>query len=294
MKALITGSEGFLGRHFKKKLTSIGWEVTGIDRIKGMSCEDFFESNNEVFDYVFHLACYVDPNKDLKNVKKTNFSYDLLLDSSIFSWLIKTKQKNFVYFSSSAVYPVVLQNKYGYKLKESDMNIDSDFIRKPDNIYGWTKLTGEYMINFLKQNGINTYVFRPFSIFGEDQNNTFIFKTFLDMIEKKEEKFYIWGDGRQTRDFIYIEDVVNCVLSSLKMNSETPLNIGRGIAISINELLEIMLDSSGYKPKEIIHLLEKDGGPIYRCADISNMSEIYTPKYTIENVVKKYFNRKEQ
>lgn len=287
-KILITGHKGFIGRHFHKELLSRGYvNVHGIDASNGVSCEEFFKFNEEVFDYVFHFACYIDPEVGLKNIKKSNISYDLCLDSLLFSWALRTGQKNIIYFSSSSVYPVCLQNDKDYKLKESD--VDFEVLRKPDNIYGWTKLTGEFFLRYLRENGINTYVFRPFSVYGEDQNSSFIFKVFLDAIERKDETITIWGDGTQIRDFVYIDDVVKAVLGIISIDHPTPINIGTGVGRSLNELLEIMFSEANWKPSKIVHLLDKDIGEKYRCADVTMMNDVYKIQHCPHLVARKYF-----
>jgi len=292
MKILITGHKGFVGRYFYDELCFRGHNVIGIDAIDGISCEDFFKKNNEVFDYVFHFACYVEPGISVKNIKTSNVSYDIVLDSLLFSWVLRTGQKNLIYFSSSSVYPVCLQNDPEYRLKESDVDCNFEVIRKPDNIYGWTKLTGEYFLKYLRDNGVNTFVFRPFSIYGEDQNSNFIFKVLLDAVFRKDENIYIWGDGNQTRDFIYIKDVVGAVLKVLDIGCDTPLNLGTGISTSINVMLEIMLEEADWKPKKIIHLLDKKIGEKYRCADISMIERFYKIQYSIRYVIKNILIRR--
>ena len=293
MRILITGHKGFVGRHFYSELKKLGHDVLGIDVSDGISCEKFFLENDEVFDYVFHFACYVDPETSVKNLKKSNFAYDLTLDSCLFSWLIKTKQKNIIYFSSSSVYPIELQKDKNYKLKESDVDNNFNIIKKPDNIYGWTKLTGEYMLNYVRDNGIRTYIFRPFSIYGEDQNSSFIFKNFLDAAFRKDKEVSVWGDGHQTRDFIHIDDVVGAVLTIVFNGHHSPINIGTGVATSINDLLKIIMAKSGWNPK-INYILDKDIGQTYRCSDISELKKIYNNKNSLSEVVGRYFGNKHE
>jgi len=184
-----------------------------------------------------------------------------------------------------------MQKKPGYKLKESDLDCDFEEIKKPDNIYGWTKLTGEFFLKYLRENGINTFIFRPFSIYGEDQNSSFIFRSFLDAVCRRDKEINIWGDGTQTRDFIHIEDVVNSVLKVVESGYETPINIGTGVPMSINEVLDVILSETKWKPLKINYLLNKDIGEKHRCADISLLKKIYKPKYFMSSVVRDCFKR---
>jgi nucleoside-diphosphate-sugar epimerase len=288
MRILVTGHKGFVGRYFYNELLCRGHSVKGIDVVDGNSCEYFFNNDNEVFDYVFNFACYIEPTIGIKSIKKSNISYDICLDSILFSWAIRTGQKNIIYFSSSSVYPISLQNNPEYRLKESDVDCNFEVLRKPDNIYGWTKLTGEFFLKYMRENGINSFIFRPFSIYGEDQNNSFIFKVLLDSVYRRDDTIYIWGDGNQTRDFIYIKDVVNSVLKIVENGYETPMNIGTGIATSINDLLEIMLKEANWRPSNIVHLLDKKVGEKHRCADVTMLNKVYKIQHTIQSVVREY------
>jgi len=96
----------------------------------------------------------------------------------MFNWAVNTKQKKIIYYSSSAAYPVKLQRK-PYKLKEFDINLND--VRNPDFTYGWTKLTGEILAQFARKQGIDVYVFRPFSGYGEDQDLTYPFQVLLSV-----------------------------------------------------------------------------------------------------------------
>ena len=283
MKVLITGHKGFVGRHFFDEISKTGHEIMGIDIVDGIDCKDFFDKSNDVYDYVFHFACYTEPSTSLKNIKGSNIGYDLAVDSSLFSWSLKTKQKNIIYFSSSAVYPICLQNNPNYKLKESDVSFD--LIRKPDNIYGWTKLTGEYLANYVKSQGVNVYIFRPFSIYGEDQDSTFVFNRYLEMAIRKEKNIEIWGDGNQTRDFINIKDVVRAVTKCVFANIETPINIGSGNSLSINNLVEIFSKEFDWNPN-IRYLFDRPVGTKFRCSDCEKLNNFYKPEYTVHDFVK--------
>jgi len=291
MRILVTGHKGFVGRYFYKELCYRGYDVKGIDIVDGVSCDKFFQEDTEVFDYVFHFACYVEPKREVKNIKTSNISYDIYLDSLLFSWALRTLQKNIIYFSSSSVYPIELQDDKDYRLKESDVDSDFNIIRKPDNIYGWAKLNGEFFLKYMREHGVNSFVFRPFSIYGEDQSSNFIFKVFLDSISRKDDVLNVWGDGNQIRDFIYIKDVVDSVMTIVEMGYETPINIGTGVPTSLNDMLEMMLQEANWRPSAIVHLLEKNIGEKYRCADVSLLNRIYKPKHSIRSVVREYFKR---
>lgn len=281
MKILITGHLGFVGRSFLRHFNN-KHDITGIDLKEGNDCRDFFKQSTQRFDLIIHLAAIVGGRETIEN-EPLSVATDLSIDSEFFNWVIKTKQPRVVYFSSSAAYPVYLQHpELQHKLKESDINLDD--IRLPDYTYGWSKLTGEYLAKFVREQGTKVYVFRPFSGYGADQDLTYPFPSFIDRIHKKVEQFEIWGDGTQVRDFIHMEDIVEAVMSVVDNDIQIDaLNLGSGIATSFNELAHTMFEIAKWQPTNgIKHLLDKPIGVSYRVCDPSLMISIYKPKYTLQ------------
>lgn len=281
MKILITGHLGFVGRSFLRYFNDIH-DITGIDIKEGNDCRDFFKQSTQRFDLIIHLAAIVGGRETIEN-EPLSVATDLSIDSEFFNWVIKTKQPRVVYFSSSAAYPIHLQlPELKYQLKESDINLDD--IRLPDYTYGWSKLTGEYLAKFVREQGTKVYVFRPFSGYGADQDLTYPFPSFIDRIRRKVDQFEIWGDGTQVRDFIHMDDIVEAVMTTVDNDIQVDaLNLGSGIATSFNHLASAMFEISKWKPKYgINHLLDKPIGVSYRVCDPSLMLSIYKPKYTLE------------
>lgn len=290
MKILITGHLGFVGRSFLQYFGD-KHEITGIDLKEGNDCRDYFKQSSKVFDLIIHLAAIVGGRETIEK-EPLSVATDLSIDSEFFNWVIKTKQTRVVYFSSSAAYPIHLQNPDSkYRLKENDINLDD--IRLPDYTYGWSKLTGEYLTKFVRENGTKVYVFRPFSGYGEDQDLTYPFPSFIDRIKRKVDEFEIWGDGTQVRDFIHMDDIVEAVMRVVDNDVEIDaLNLGCGIATPFNELAKTMFEISGHTPsKGIKHLLEKPIGVSYRVCDPTLFNSIYKPKYTLEERIEIILNK---
>ena len=281
MKILITGHLGFVGRSFLHYFKN-NHDITGIDLKEGKDCRDFFKHSTEQFDLIIHLAAIVGGRETIEN-EPLSVATDLSIDSEFFNWVIKTKQPRVVYFSSSAAYPVHLQSpELKYHLKESDINLND--IRLPDYTYGWSKLTGEYLAKFVREQGTKVYVFRPFSGYGADQDLTYPFPSFIDRIKRKVSQFEIWGDGTQVRDFIHMEDIVEAVMTVVDNDIQVEaINLGSGIATSFNELADKMFKISNWEPTcGIKHLISKPIGVSYRVCDPSLMLSFYKPKYTLE------------
>jgi nucleoside-diphosphate-sugar epimerase len=215
---------------------------------------------------------------------------DLSIDAEMFNWAINTGQTKIIYYSSSAAYPISRQTaKIAYKLKESD--IDLSKIRNPDFTYGWSKLTGEMLAQHASKHGVKTYIFRPFSGYGEDQDLTYPFPSFVDRIRKRVNTFEIWGDGSQVRDFIYIDDIVEATMKAVELDILEPLNLGTGIPISFVELAEMMFKISGFRPINGIKLLtDKPVGVMYRCCNPKKLKTFYKMQYSLEQVIERIFS----
>jgi nucleoside-diphosphate-sugar epimerase len=288
MRVLITGHRGFVGKHFIKKFNAEGHTIVGIDikdEVNPTDCRDFFKTNTEVFDLVIHLAAIVGGRATIEG-EPLSVATDLSIDAEMFNWAVKTKQKKIVYFSSSAAYPTKLQVKgLKTKLKESDINLDD--ISNPDFTYGWAKLTGEYLAQFARQAGIKVYIFRPFSGYGELQDLDYPFPSFIKRVVDRADPFIIWGDGTQVRDFIHMDDICDAVMEVVNNDLPTPLNLGTGIATSFNELAKLMFEIEDWKPKDILHKIDKPSGVMYRCCDETEFFKIFKPKISLEEGIRR-------
>lgn len=285
MKILITGHKGFCGRHFVSKLAR--HRIVGVDVKDGRDCRDFFRTNTDRFDLVIHLAAIIGGRETIEG-DPIAVATDLSIDAEMFNWAVRTKQKKVIYFSSSAAYPVSLQAK-PYKLKESDIDIHS--VRSPDFTYGWTKLSGEILADYARGYGIKTYVFRPFSGYGPDQDLTYPFPSFIQRVKRRENPFVIWGDGRQVRDFIHMDDIVEATLLAVKLDIQEPVNLGWGRPTSFRELATLMLSVAGIRNKPRFKFLaNKPTGVMYRVSDNRTMLSFYQPKITLEEGIARALN----
>jgi nucleoside-diphosphate-sugar epimerase len=194
----------------------------------------------------------------------------------------KTKPINVVYFSSSAAYPIDLQNDYRkHRLSEYDLNLDA--VRNPDLTYGWAKLTGEYLAQFITDS--NVFVFRPFSGYGSDQDADYPFPSFIDRALAKADPFDIWGDGEQVRDFIHIKDVVQAVLWHVQTGYTGTFNLCSGFATSFNHLAEMICDEANYKPM-VNHIRTAPVGVQYRVGDPHLSHQYYIPQISLRDGIR--------
>ena len=295
-KALVTGHKGFVGRHFVRKLEAEGWDITGVDIVSEnpIDARDFFRKDNTHYDLVVHLAAVVGGRATIEGAP-LSVAVDLAIDSEAFQWALRTKPKHFVYYSSSAAYPISLQTehaKFGgiklpfndYRLKESDIDLEN--IDNPDLTYGWSKLTGEMLASHAEKAGVRVHVFRPFSGYGSDQALDYPFPSFIARAKRKDNPFEIWGDGTQTRDWIHIDDIVDATMAAVVEDVEGPINLCSGRPTSFNELAEIVSKEAGYKPW-LDHKLSAPKGVHYRVGDPTKLNEFYIPKIPLEEGVRR-------
>jgi nucleoside-diphosphate-sugar epimerase len=273
MNILITGHKGFVGKYFWKKLDNGKNKLTGVDIKDNIDCRDFFKKSDTQFDLVIHLAAVVGGRETIEN-RPLAIADNFSIDSEFFQWCLKTNPKKVVYFSSSAAYPTYYQVEGNQRKLNEDM---ADFSSKPDMTYGWSKMVGEYLASFVD----NVYIFRPFSGYGKDQDLNYPFPMYVKRALEKQDPFEVWGNGKQTRDFIHINDIVDAVITSLDNDSIGPINLGTGRSTSFLELAEICMDTVGYKGK-IVTRPEKPIGCMHRVSDNSKMLSFYTPKISLE------------
>ena len=278
MDILITGSHGFVGRYFINRLQE--HNLTLIDIKAGTDCRDFFKREDKQYDLIIHLAAIVGGRESIEG-RPLAVADNLSIDSEFFQWCLKTKPKKIVYFSSSAAYPISWQteNMKRHRLKESNIGLND--IRNPDMTYGWSKLTGEYLAQFVP----NVHIFRPFSGYGWDQDLTYPFPMYVKRAIERQNPFEVWGPGTQTRDFIHMADVVNAVLTAVEENIQGPINLGTGRSTSFIQLAQMCMSAVGYAG-EIKTNPDKPVGCMHRVSDNSKLLEFYTPKISLEEGIK--------
>lgn len=290
MHVLITGHRGFIGRHMWRACEARGDSLVGVDIADGLDCREFFRYGEaDRFDLVVHCAATVGGRGTIEGAQ-LRVATNLSLDSEMFAWAARTRQRRVVYWSSSAVYPVKLQasSSVAWKLSESDVDLDNaherGLIGLPDATYGWAKLSGELLARHARDAGVRVLVVRPFSGYGEDQDVTYPFAAFLRRAAERQDPFTVWGDGAQTRDFVHVDDVVAGTLAMVDQDVDGPVNLCAGRATSMDDLAAMMSTVAGYQPM-LTHLLGAPRGVEYRVGDPTLMRRWYEPKVTLEEGV---------
>jgi len=277
-KTVVTGGCGFVGRHLIARLLECGHEVHCVDPVVPLSggilpeqwpvfnpceyktfhfyqqdCRQWFPEHPESdFDYAFHLAAMVGGREMIEN-NPLAVADDLSIDAHYWQWAVKTRPAKNVVFSSSAAYPIELQRPEHYLLLKEEMITFTDRIGMPDMTYGWAKLTNEYLAQLAyEKHGLKSVCYRPFSGYGEDQDDSYPFPGICKRIlaHRGEPVITVWGSGRQMRDFIHIEDCITGILKTMdQIDDASALNLSTGIYTSFIEFAQSAAELCGFRPE---------------------------------------------
>lgn len=284
MKILVTGSAGFIGRHFVDHFRAEGGHRITLADIADpdlpFDCRQLFAHDGTTYDLVVHCAAIVGGRAKIDG-DPLAIATNLAIDSDMFRWATRTRPGRIVYFSSSAAYPVHLQQAGVHRAHLVESDIDLDRPALPDQTYGWAKLTGEILARQAQAEGLRVHVFRPFSGYGEDQALDYPFPSFVGRAAAGADPFEVWGDGRQTRDWIHVDDIIGAVLAAVHYDIPGPVNLGWGEPVSMGELVMAICEQAGYRP-EIRLRPDQPTGVHYRVADASRMLSFYCPTVTLE------------
>lgn len=240
---------------------------------------------------VFHFAAIVG-GRAMIDGDPMKVALDLSIDAEFFYWITRNKPERVLYPSSSAAYPINKQTEGNtVQLKESD--IDFSNMGQPDMTYGWTKLTGEFLAKIAASHyGVHITCIRPFSGYGEDQDFTYPIPSLAKRAVHKERPFEVWGTGHQGRDFVHIDDVLDCTLLAMdKIGDGTAINIGMGRLTSFREVIGILCKIAGYET-EIKCLLDKPVGVHSRYCNMDFVKERlgWSAKISLEEGLSRVYN----
>lgn len=278
-KVLVTGAAGFVGRHFTRRFLQGGHEVHAVDAVIRQTggidpnegwplfeprdfssfyfyrqdCRQWFRERRDTdFDYCFHLAAIVGGRMMIEN-NPLAVSDDLSIDAAYWQWAAAVKARKSVMFSSSAAYPIRYQRRENYALLREDMIEIGGDVGMPDMSYGWAKLTCEYLGKLAyEKHGLKSVVYRPFSGYGEDQDDSYPFPSICKraIANRGSSVVTVWGSGDQMRDFIHIADCVDAVLTTMdEIENGDAVNLSTGIYTSFKQLAYVAANVCGYRPE---------------------------------------------
>ncbi|MEB6274416.1 NAD-dependent epimerase/dehydratase family protein [Staphylococcus xylosus] len=304
MKILITGGAGFIGSHIAEFYFNKNYEVyildnlaTGKrDNVNFINDEHFFSEcitnkgfinrlvEDQQFDIVVHLAAVVNVVDTINDpIKSHEVNIKGTLNILEANRQCNKNLKKLIFASSAAVYGNT----------NSLPKIVKSFIN-PESPYAIEKYAGEqYAKIYSKLYGLPTTVLRFFNIFGERQDPSSPYSGVISIMHKQfinNGKFTFYGDGEQTRDFVYVKDLVQAidiVINNSKTNGKI-YNLGTGEQVSLlnlfNYFTSIFNKSIDYDFEK-----ERDGDIKYSYAEIDGLKSLgYSPEYDIKSGLKKY------
>ncbi len=275
----------FFKMDFRKFLNKLQDEPNWLEKNYGLKIERFADA--------FHFAAIVGGRAKIEGDPMA-VALDLSIDAEFFNWIAKAKPERVMYPSSSAAYPINMQTESdAVALKESDINIDGFNLGMPDLTYGWTKMTGEFLAKIAaKYYGISIVCIRPFSGYGEDQDLSYPVPAIAMRAAKKENPFEVWGTGKQGRDFVHIDDVMDCIFLAMdKIHDGSAINIGSGKLTTFIDLIKLFASFADYNPT-IKPLVDKPMGVHSRYSDMSYVREKlgWQPKISLEEGMKRVYD----
>jgi GDP-L-fucose synthase len=302
-KIVVTGAAGFVGRHIVRHLLDEGHQVHAVDSIVPLTgaidpeagwplfdprdyrqfrfyredCRDWFNRIRDTdFDYAYHLAAMVG-GREMIERNPLAVAADLSIDAAYWQWAKAVQPKKTVCFSSSAAYPIDLQREHGHRLLKEDMISFEHDIGMPDMSYGWAKLTCEYLAQLAYQkHGLRSIVYRPFSGYGEDQDDAYPFPSICKraLQSRGEPALTVWGSGRQMRDFIHIDDCVRAVAVTVdQIDDGGAVNLATGVLTSFIEFARLAANAVGYAP-DVTGLSSQPEGVFARGGDTAKLESL--------------------
>lgn len=297
VKCIVTGGAGFIGSHLVDKLLEQGYKVAIIDNLSTGRKEninpkaDFYNINiqdskiSNIFnkikpDIVFHYAAQIDVRKSVDDPiesAKTN----ILGSLNILENCRNFKVKKIIFASSGgAIYGEV-------KIIPTPENYPA----QPVSPYGIEKLIFEHYLGFYKKEyGLDYLILRFANVYGPRQNSrgeAGVIAIFCDKMINGGESL-INGDGKQTRDFVFIEDIIRVNILGVQKNKNGIFNIGTGVETDINDIFRKLKGLFNLEIKEI-HAPEKQGEQKRSCLDFKKAKvELgWQPKYNLNKGLKK-------
>jgi UDP-glucose 4-epimerase len=270
-KILITGGAGFIGSHLADNLVSLGSDVTIVDNLERGSwkaieklaskitflkndlskkehCKKVFSHE---YDVVIHMASKVGgigyyTSKPFEVIQKM-----LQVDSNVLESVIEKKIPRYFYASSAHVYPIELQGSpESLAIKETQA-----YPANPELSYGWAKLIAEKQIQYVTQQypNLRVAIARYIGIYGPGQDYELETGSVIPVfthraIKHPEIPFSVWGTGKETRSYCFIDDAVDCTKLMIEKMEEKkvvgPFNVGKQERVSIADIAEKIINIS--------------------------------------------------
>ena len=300
---LIVGAGGFIGGHLVKRLLKDGNNIIASDiKPKEYWFQDFDKANNfysmdmkdikncrkvtKDIDFVFNMACNMGGMGFIEN-NKAECMQSVLINTNLLIACKENKVKKYFFSSSACAYnKIKQQNVFIEGLKEEDA-----YPAYPEDGYGWEKLFSERMCrHFMEDYGIEVRIARYHSIYGpygtydggREKAPAALCRKVLNTKLNNKNKIQVWGDGKQTRTFLFVDDCIEGTLRLFESDYSKPVNIGSDEQVSINQMIDIIANIAGLKKLEREYQLDKPKGVRGRSSNNDLVKKILNWNYKIK------------
>lgn len=264
---LITGGNGFLGRHLVKKLKELkpkSIRIADIDKYDLREYKDCLKATKGM-DVVIHLAAKVGGIGFNREFPADLYEDNILMGTYMMKAARINKVKKYVSLGTICAYPKFTPVPF------KEENLWMGYPEETNAPYGLAKKMQLVQAQaYRQQYGFNAIFLLPVNLYGPGDNFDpksshvipALIKKFVDAQKNKKEKVEVWGTGKATREFFYVEDAARAILMATeKYNKPEPVNLGAGFEISIKELVETVKNITNFKGKIVWDKTKPDGQP---------------------------------
>ena len=302
-KVLIVGAGGFIGGHLVSKILNNGNDVVASDiKPKEYWFQDFDNAENHYatdmkdisncrkvtqgVDYVFNMACNMGGMGFIEN-NKAECMQSVLINTNLLIACKENKVQRYFFSSSACAYNKDKQQDVFIEgLKEEDA-----YPANPEDGYGWEKLFSERMCrHFQEDYGLEVRIARYHNIYGpygtfdggREKAPAALCRKVIQSKINKENSINVWGDGKQTRSFLYIDDCVEGTLKLFESDYSEPVNIGSDEQVSINQMIDIIEEISDTPKLKREYQLDKPKGVRGRSSNNDLVKKVLNWSYQIK------------
>ena len=265
-KYLVCGAGGFIGGHLVKSLLQDGHEVVCADIKPLENWFQIFDVNKNFtldlkeysnclqvtkdIDFIYNMACNMGGMGFIEN-NKAECMISVLINTNLLRASLINKVKKYFFSSSACVYNADKQtSNFTAGLKEADA-----YPAMPEDGYGWEKLFSERMCrHFYEDYGLETRVARYHNVYGpmgtfdggREKAPAALCRKLIIAKNSGKKEIDVWGDGEQTRSFMFIDDCIKGTKKIFESDCRDVLNIGSEEQVSINQMIKIIQEISNY------------------------------------------------
>ncbi|MDQ2962580.1 MAG: NAD-dependent epimerase/dehydratase family protein [Pseudomonadota bacterium] len=310
MTTLVAGAGGFVGNALVAELLSAGHRVRAADikpfqawqrvhagadnRVLDLRDLDDCRVAVEGVDSVFNLACDMGGIGFIE-AHKADCMLSVLINTHLLLAARDARVQRYFFASSACVYSVDKQSRPDLApLRESDA-----YPAQPEDGYGWEKLFSERMCRHFREDfGIATRVARYHNIYGpygaydggREKAPAAICRKLIQAKLSRNYVIEVWGDGKQTRSFTYIDDCIHGTLAVMTSDVEAPINLGSSKRVSIDELIDLAEAIAGIEVRRIYNR-DAPGGVRGRSSDNALIEKVlgWQPRIRLEDGLEKTY-----